>query len=58
MINGGVFTKGIPEALYTDLPTPKLSDTTEEKIRKHEIYDRLQPYAGSSNLTGHLADRS
>lgn len=45
MINGGVFTKGIPEALYTDLPTPKLSDTTEEKIRKHEIYDRLQPYA-------------
>jgi hypothetical protein len=31
--------------LYTDLPTPKLSDTTEEKVRKHEIYDRLQPFA-------------
>ena len=45
MINGGVFTKGTPEALYTDLPTPKLSDTTEEKIHKHEIYDRLQPFA-------------
>ena len=32
-------------ATLDDLPTPKLSDTTEEKIRKHEIYDRLQPYA-------------